>query len=378
MVVGLFIWGFIQSFVVGLVIPMVKKARNNFLLSTIFFAISLNILFQYLLRYENLKFDHPAFLILPDILDLILPVLVLLYINGVMGAGYHKRMLYYFSLPIFWALVLIGFVIFTEGFGTLVYLGSTFHKFSLVVIFLWKAFILFKANTLFKFTDESLKQKQINLLLWPRVLVVFLGLLAFIALSNFMYWMIIGKPDVNAPEVLGQQLVEVNYVVFTCSIIFLTIYFAFKHPKILSGLPVIKSLEENKFPEGDKYERELSSLIHDKQIHLDTELNEKKLAETLGVHSYILSRLLNDHIGKSFSEYINEKRIEEAKRILADEKNDDLTIFAVAVDSGFRSESVFYVNFKKYTGFTPTQYKKHLKGKPIKSKKAKTKSDSIS
>lgn len=366
MVVGLFIWGFIQSFIVGLVIPMVKKARNNFLLSFIFFAISLNILFQYLLRYKGLKIDQPAFLIFPDVLDLILPVFVLLYINGIMGRPYHRKMLYYFSLPIFWTLVLLSFVIGTENFNMTIYLGSVFHRISLGVIFFWKLFIFYKALTLFKFKDKSLKQKQILLLKWPRVLVLFLGLLTFIALSNFLYWIILGKPNTDTPEVLGQQLVEINYVVFTCSIIFLTIYFAFKYPKILSGLPVIKSLEENKFPEGDKYEKELNSLIEDKQIHLDTELNEKKLAETLGVHSYILSRLLNDHIGKSFSAYINEKRIEEAKSILANDDNQDLTIFAVAVDSGFRSESVFYVNFKKYTGFTPTQYKRHIGKLPTK------------
>ncbi|WP_445734875.1 helix-turn-helix domain-containing protein [Mariniflexile sp.] len=360
MAVGLFIWGFIQSFVVGLLIPMVKKARNNYLLSIIFFTTALNILFQYLLRYEGLKIDHPAFLIVPDILDLLLPAFVLIYITNIMGRRYDKKMFYYFIFPAVWSLVLITEVLFTENFGVSTYIGSTFHQISLGAIFLWKLFLFYKGLALFRFKDESLKQKQASLLVWPRVLVVFLGLLSFIALTNLSYWLIVGKQSAENPEVIGQQIVEINYVLFTCFIIFITIYFSFKHPKILSGLPVIKSLDENQFPEGEKYESELNALIHTKKIHLDTELNEKVLADALGVHSYILSRLLNDHIGKSFSEYINEKRIEEAIRILSDPANKDLTIFAVAVDSGFRSESVFYVNFKKITGFTPAQFKKNI------------------
>jgi AraC-like DNA-binding protein len=361
MIEGLFIWGFIQSFIVGLIIPMVKRAKNNLLLSAIFIITALNILFQYLLRYRGLKNEHPTYLIVPDILDLILPVMVLIYINNIMGKPFTKERTRYFIVPAVWTLVLIIFATTTKNFGTPVYIGKTFHQISLGVIFLWKLFIFYKGITLFKFQDESLKQKQASLMVWPKVLVIFLGLLCFIALTTFMYWVIAADQRDTDIAVFFLNLVEINYVVFTCSIIFITIYFSFKYPKILSGLPVIKSLEENVFPEGKKYETELNHLIHDKKIHLDTELNEKKLAAALGVHSYILSRLLNDHIGKSFSEFINEKRIEEAKYILEQEKNKDLTIFAVAIDSGFRSESVFYVNFKKITGLTPTQYKKELK-----------------
>jgi AraC-like DNA-binding protein len=50
--------------------------------------------------------------------------------------------------------------------------------------------------------------------------------------------------------------------------------------------------------------------------------------------------------------------VEETKRLLKSEKSKDLTLFAIAIDSGFSSESVFYTNFKKYVGMTPNQYKK--------------------
>ena len=363
MSVSIFIWGFIQSFIVGLVIPLVKSARNNFVLSLIFLATACNILFQYLLRYQDLRNSSPKFLVVPDMLDLVLPLLVLIYINNIMGKPYTKNKYYYLIVPVGWSLVLLGYVLFNPNFSFEYYIGSGFHKFSLGVIFVWKLFLFIQGYRLFKFKDLSLKQKQQAILVWPRVLIIFLGLLTYIAMTIFIFWMVFGGPDRTPIPKTVQLIVEINYLILTCSIIFITLFFTFKYPKILSGLPVIKNMEEKGFPEAETYEKELMELIEKKKIHLDTELNESKLAETMGIHSYILSKLLNDHIGKSFSVFINEKRIAEAKRLLGDPSYDNLTIFAIAVDCGFKSESVFYVNFKKGTGYTPTQYKKMIRAK---------------
>lgn len=361
---GLFIWGFIQSFVVGIIIPLVKKARNNYVLSLIFILTALNIFIQYLLRYQDLKFSVPEVMVVPDMLDMSLPTLVLIYIGNMMGKPYGKKTLRYFVVPIIWSLVLVGYLIFHGEFTFVSYIGGTSHKISLAVIFLWKLFLLIKGYQLFRFEDLSLKQKQQSILLWPRMLLIFLGLLTFIALTNFLYFLVVGT-DYAANALVADilQVIEYNFVLLTCSIIFITLFLVFKYPKILSGLPVVKSIEDSSFPEAETYELELNQLIYTKKMHLDTELNEKKLADAMGLHSYILSRLLNDHLGKSFSEFINEKRIEEAQRILSADENRDLTIFAVAIDSGFRSESVFYVNFKKITGHTPAQFKKMMQSK---------------
>ncbi|QLE02190.1 AraC family transcriptional regulator [Galbibacter sp. BG1] len=365
MAVFIFIWGFLQSFIVGLIIPIVKSARNNYMLSAIFIMTAFNVLLQYLLRFENLRIDYPHFLITPDIFDLFLPPLVLLYIKVMMGQDISTNKYRYFIVPLVWSAVLVCFVSFSSDISHKSYLGSTFHKTSLSVIFLWKLFIVYKGYQLLKFSDLSLKQKQEELLLWPRVLVIFLGILTFIAFTYLCYFMLI-TPNFEEKNVVREtvrNMVQMNYVLFTCSIIFLTIFFSLKYPRILSGLPVIKSIEKSDFPEGEAYVKELEKLIYEKKIHLDTELNEKKLADAMGIHSYILSKLLNEYLGKSFSEYINEKRIEESKKLLSKETNKKLTNFAIAVDSGFRSESVFYINFKKITGYTPTQYKKQVMGK---------------
>ena len=81
MTAALFIWGFIQSFIVGVSVPAVKKTKNNYLLSSIFVATSLNIFFQYFFRFAEAKHDFIRLLVTPDFLDLLLPTLVLVYIS---------------------------------------------------------------------------------------------------------------------------------------------------------------------------------------------------------------------------------------------------------------------------------------------------------
>lgn len=357
MAIIFFIWGCVQSLIVGIFIPIVKKARNNYILSAIFLATALNILIQYLLRYQDWKNEFPKILIIPDILDFVLPALLFLYITAVIGDGLKKNTRIFIYIPLILSMLLIFSVFVRPNFTFDSYIGSSFHKIVLFIIFCWKLFLYLKGWKIVSSHKLIIKKKAI--LWWPKMLTIFLGLLTYIAFINLCYFVIV-VPNYELGQIRNviQKLVELNYIIFTCSIIFITIFFFFKYPKILSGLPIFKSKSTSKVADGHIYLSQLDKLISEEKIHLDTELNEQKLADKMEIQSYILSIVLNDYLGKSFSAFINEKRIDEAKRLLKSKEHEDLTIFAIAVDSGFRSESVFYVNFKKQTGLTPKQYKK--------------------
>lgn len=103
----------------------------------------------------------------------------------------------------------------------------------------------------------------------------------------------------------------------------------------------------------------LNKLLDQEKIYLDPELTLKKLAAQLNVHYNHLSQIINEHLGKSFNDYINSYRIEEAKRKLQDPEEARKTVLEIAYDTGFYSKSVFNTAFKKFTGMTPTQYKKN-------------------
>ena len=69
-------------------------------------------------------------------------------------------------------------------------------------------------------------------------------------------------------------------------------------------------------------------------------------------------RYFKNTTGKTFVSFLNDFRIVYACKLLGDEHG---TIQAVAYDSGFNSVSQFNRAFKKYTGKSPTEYRKDLR-----------------
>ena len=98
------------------------------------------------------------------------------------------------------------------------------------------------------------------------------------------------------------------------------------------------------------------AIIKDKKLFRNPDLKLSDIAKKLNIPSHQLSQLLNDNLGKSFSLFINEFRIEEAKQLLV--SNNVYTIETIGYDCGFNSKSTFFTTFKKITGTTPAKYKK--------------------
>ena len=75
----------------------------------------------------------------------------------------------------------------------------------------------------------------------------------------------------------------------------------------------------------------------------------------LGVSLNYLATVFKQHYGLAPMVYINEKRAEHAKKLLAET---GVPIIDIAGDVGFESLSAFYAFFKKHTGFTPKDYRR--------------------
>ena len=93
---------------------------------------------------------------------------------------------------------------------------------------------------------------------------------------------------------------------------------------------------------------------------LDSELTINDLSNELEVPSKTLSQVINEGYAYNFFDFVNKYRVEVAKSILADQTDRKLTIQEVMYDSGFNSKSSFNTAFKKFTNFTPTQFKNSL------------------
>ena len=101
------------------------------------------------------------------------------------------------------------------------------------------------------------------------------------------------------------------------------------------------------------------SELEQKKKYRNPEYRLNNLAEDVGYSVHHVSQCINEKCKMSFSEFINQFRISEAKELLISEKATKLTIIGVAYDVGFNSKSTFYNAFKKNTGLTPTAYQKN-------------------
>lgn len=97
-------------------------------------------------------------------------------------------------------------------------------------------------------------------------------------------------------------------------------------------------------------------IIEAEHLYASDRLSLPELADRLDLTVHQLSELLNRHIRKNYSEYINEFRIRKACRILEEEPAK--SVLEICFEVGFSSKSSFNNSFRKKTGLTPSEYRK--------------------
>lgn len=92
------------------------------------------------------------------------------------------------------------------------------------------------------------------------------------------------------------------------------------------------------------------------QLFLNPDLNLFLLARHIGAPPKTISAVLNQHYGKSFSEFVNTYRVEEFKKKIIYADLSAITIIGVAKECGFSSQATFQRLFKQTTGMTPSGF----------------------
>jgi len=104
--------------------------------------------------------------------------------------------------------------------------------------------------------------------------------------------------------------------------------------------------------------KNLLQIMETDKPYLNSDLTLRELAGKLSMSTHNLSEILNTRLNQNFYDFINRYRVEEVKRKLAEKESENFSLIAIAFDSGFNSKSTFNTIFKKYTGTTPSQYRK--------------------
>lgn len=105
-----------------------------------------------------------------------------------------------------------------------------------------------------------------------------------------------------------------------------------------------------------RYADEMRAWFEKEKPYLRDDLRLADLQRVFPISRSYLSLLFNRELGRSFSDYVNQFRIEESRRIM--EAEPLVSIQEVAERSGFHSISTFRRAFQKYTGTIPSEYKR--------------------
>ena len=178
---------------------------------------------------------------------------------------------------------------------------------------------------------------------------------------------------------------ELSFISLTI-LTFLFGVFGFHQPSIFEEVVWYKSheelldldadLEPDVEPDSIKYKRsglrqeDVADLVNKirkymviKKPYLDRDLTIYNLSDQLRISRHTLSEVINEHMGMNFYNLVNEYRVKEVKQRMKNEDYRQLTILAIAYDSGFNSKSSFNTIFKEKTGQTPSQYLAELNAK---------------
>lgn len=103
----------------------------------------------------------------------------------------------------------------------------------------------------------------------------------------------------------------------------------------------------------DYHEMTVQKIIRYLREHYREDLSLDGIAAEFRLSGSYIGRLLKKHTGHSFLDSLVGIRMEQAARLL---ESPDITVAAVAEQTGYRDQSYFIQVFKKYKGMTPKEY----------------------
>lgn len=140
-----------------------------------------------------------------------------------------------------------------------------------------------------------------------------------------------------------------------------------QHPEVNSEQQpsvVEEKYKTNRLTEEECKElhKKLVAYVEKERPYINPDLKMGDLASALDTSSHSLSYLLNQYLNQSYYDFINEYRVTQFKKMVADSQYSRYTLTALAELCGFSSRASFFRSFKKSTGVTPNEYIRSIGG----------------
>ncbi len=110
---------------------------------------------------------------------------------------------------------------------------------------------------------------------------------------------------------------------------------------------------------SEAYLKTIVDLLEKESLFKNKDLNLPKLAEKASIPSAFISQIINTRLKMNFYDFLNMHRVEYVKKSLLSQDKIHLKIEAIGLEAGFKSKASFFRAFKKFTGMTPSEFKKN-------------------
>ena len=203
--------------------------------------------------------------------------------------------------------------------------------------------------------DRKSRQRLMARLVWPFIVISLISYTAF-------WLMYFGVELTLDSDYLGALLIVLFVYYFTYAILrepghYIRTLNTRARPKY-SGSSLDKTRMED-------YMARIGQYLGEKHAYLDENLKLPEMADALGLSVNDLSQVINEGMGKTFPDLLNEYRLAAVKRKLLDRAEDKKTILALALESGFQSKASFNRIFKMKEGMTPSEFRDTYRSQPI-------------
>jgi AraC-like DNA-binding protein len=357
----------LQFFTLSIFLLLLKSDRNisHILLGLYFLVLSLNLFDQFLFIHK-VYFDFPNLALWSGAFPFLFGPLLFLYVQSVISRRPSRINILLHLLPFLVVFLASEAIYLSQNRSDqlvllkLVYerdVPRYFHVVSIFVLVHFFCYVSFalrnirahKAKVIHQCSDY---QKQnlswlSNTILFFALIMLMSTINALLAVTDFadLFFGIFG-------------LILIMLFLYTTQ----TVFSALQRTDFYSEIQINTGRPSSlRLPEAEvvRIVEELNHSMKIDKLYRNPELTLNELADRLGVRSNVVTQVLNENLKQNFFDFINRFRIEEAKLLLR--QAPDTKILAILMDSGFNSKSSFNSLFKKYTGYTPSQFRKSPK-----------------
>jgi AraC-like DNA-binding protein len=222
-------------------------------------------------------------------------------------------------------------------------------------------YILLTWRVVLKYKNEAIAPRDLMRLEWVRQITMGVSFLYFgillLQIGRYLF-----------PVLFWERMLLGNTLTTLFIYIFLYLGNSYAYLFVSPSRSRFKNLSESFNPQAcrqniDNEEmgsifKNLNEFMNKEKPFVKGQLTLKELSEMTGIPSISISQSINNLTGKSVIDYINTFRVNLLKEYLANPKNKNYKILALAEECGFTSKTTLIRIFRQHTGMTPGEFLK--------------------